>query len=460
MPVDGKALLAGAPPPLPAWRVFMVMLGVSFTSNLIVSLVAPILPWHLGEIGVSQIWCGIMFAMFPFATLLATPFTKIAMVRFGRIPLLFTGLLVQSVSTVAFGFGDELTGGVGANPTQALTVFVVARAVCGVGASLANTAVFAIAVERFGGSAPGEENRLGEVNGWNEVAIGVGFTLGPPFGNALYLSGGFKSPFVVTALILLVFSPCAFLLSVPATGGGGGEQAKGVGLMQVLKPGLLVPAGSVLLGTAVFGLVEPVLSLYLEDKVGVSAAGIGPVFGLFALTYSASSPLAGMFADKFGAARVCAAGTFLSGAILLVLLGPAASLSGPPGSTARITWEVVCLGVLGVAQAGTLIPTLSAMSQGLGSLAEEPGAEDNVAAWFVIFLNLGLSIGPVVGTFAVNSLGFENAMGVSGLFIALYGMFAMCRRGPPLKAHLQRKMSRQLVTIGTPTPTAQNLRLE
>lgn len=429
----------------------MVMLGVSFTSNLIVSLVAPILPWHLQEIGVSQIWCGVMFAMFPFATLVATPFTKSAIGRVGRVPLLFTGLIMQSLSTVAFGFADDITGGVGVKPAATLAVFVLSRVICGFGASLANTAIFAVAVERFGGQNEGEQNRLGVVNGWNEVAIGLGFTLGPPVGNTLYLSGGFKFPFVVTALIVLAFSPCAFLLRQPSSAHSSDADSKAqVGLLEVLKPGLLLPAGSVFLGTAIFGLVEPVLSLYLQNSVGVTPAGVGPMFAAFAATYSGCSPLAGMSADRIGAGRVCAFGTLASGLILAVLLGPAGSLLRT-GSTLRISYEAAGLMLLGVTQALTLIPTLSAMGEGLGSDADKPGAEDCVSAWFVMFLNLGLSVGPIIGTFIVDSIGFENAMAVCGLGIAAYGALAVAMdKRFSNKSRKIRRTTSNTITIGTP----------
>merc|ERR1711920_1159749 len=53
-----------------------------------------------------------------------------------------------------------------------------------------------------------------------------------------------------------------------------------------------------------------------------------------------------------------------------------------------------------------------------------PGAEDCVSAWFVMFLNLGLTFGPIIGTIIVDSVGFENAMAICGLGIAAYGSFA------------------------------------
>lgn len=338
------------------------------------------------------------------------------------MPTIFVGLILQSVASVVFGYADDLTGGHGVNPNAALAVYTLSRLACGAGAAFANTAIFSLAVERFGGR--GEKDKLGEVNGWNEVAIGAGFCVGPPVGTMLYLAGGFGFPFLIASVVMLAFAPCAFLLRQRASLLS--EYAKQVecSLLSVLKPGLLVPAGSVFLGTAIFGIVEPLLSLYLENEVGIKADSIGTVFAAFSVAYAASAPVVGMLADRVGALRICSLGTMLGGLTMALLLGRTAG-TFEKGTNARITYEVAVLVMLGSTQAATLIPTLSAMGQGLGCGADIPGAQDCISAWFLIFLNLGLSIGPLAGTALVQCLGFEDAVSLCGVPIAAYGAFAL-----------------------------------
>merc|ERR1719491_2872431 len=168
--------------PLPAWIVLTVLSAVAFTSNANISLTAPILPLHYASIGVDQFWCGVMFACFPIGMLICSPPSTKAMARWGRAPVLAFGLVLQGVACVVFGYADQITGGTGENVRAEVAVGIVSRLVCGAGGACANNAIFAIAVDRF-------PDKLGLVMGLNEVLIGAGFSLGPPIGQALYLSG-------------------------------------------------------------------------------------------------------------------------------------------------------------------------------------------------------------------------------------------------------------------------------
>lgn len=147
-----------APEALPAGLVIFVLLGVAFTSNVIISLIAPFLPQHFMKIGVSQVWCGAMFSANPLATLFCSPLVVKAMQRFGRIHVLTLGLIVQGVTCLTFGYADDLTGGPGVNISAALTVYLASRLGCGAGSALCNNAIFAMAADRF-------EDRLGLVVG-------------------------------------------------------------------------------------------------------------------------------------------------------------------------------------------------------------------------------------------------------------------------------------------------------
>ena len=45
------------------------MCAIGFTSNLLVSLIAPFMPRHCAELNIDVVWVGIIFAVFPFAIL-------------------------------------------------------------------------------------------------------------------------------------------------------------------------------------------------------------------------------------------------------------------------------------------------------------------------------------------------------------------------------------------------------
>jgi len=419
---------------LAAWRVLTALCGVAFTSNVIISLIAPILPPHFEMLGISQIWCGVMFSCFPTAMLLASPLAIRAMARYGRPPVLFAGLVLQGVTSISFGYADELTGGSGAHVEAALAVYTLSRLLCGAGGACANNAIFSMAADRF-------PDTLGKVMGLNEVVIGAGFSLGPPIGTALLLKYGFNIVFLTSGLAILIFAPFTLTLWQPRRPGDRSsaanelELARG-GLTEVLTPGLLCGGLCLLLGTGVFGVVEPILGLYLRDEVGVGPAASGGIFAVFAFAYSLAGPLAGAMADRLGALRVCAAGSLAAGAIMAALLGPTASFL-QKGSTARISYEIVVLVILGIAQAATLIPSLPAMKDSVTLKSES--ATERVVAWFNMFMQLGLVIGPLLGCALRDAFGFEVACAAFGVLVALYGAAALafaCRGRAPHSAEL------------------------
>uniref|UniRef100_A0A7S1QWW6 Major facilitator superfamily (MFS) profile domain-containing protein n=1 Tax=Alexandrium catenella TaxID=2925 RepID=A0A7S1QWW6_ALECA len=365
--------------------------------------------------------------------MVCSPLAVKAMSRYGRAPVLFFGLLVQGITSITFGYADELTGGEGVDRGSALVVYTLSRLACGAGAACANNAVFSIAADRFPDS-------LASVMGLNEVVIGAGFSLGPPIGTMLNLRYGFNIVFLISGSAVLIFAPVSLLCWQPHPRSGSSEDAAredstGCGsFREVLTPGLLCAGFSLLLGTGTFGIVEPILGLYLSHEVGVSPAGVGVVFCIFAVAYSLAGPLAGWLADRLGALRVCACGSLGAGLVCLVLLGPTARWLAK-GTPERISYEVAALVVLGIFQAATLIPSLPAMKDSVplsSSTLSSSGVTERVVAWFNIFMQTGLVIAPLLGTALRDGIGFEATVAIFGSGVAVYGAAALsfaCRRG-------------------------------
>lgn len=410
---------------LPAWLVLFVVSGVAYTSNAIISLLLPFTPKHLEGLHVSQDWCGLIFAAFPLAMLVCSPLAVKAMGRFGRVSVLFVGLMLQGVATVIFGYADALSGGYGANVQAALAILLVSRLVCGLGGACANNAIFSIAADRFPDS-------LGAVMGLNEVVIGLGFTTGPPIGEALFLLRGFALPFLVAGLTIIIFAPTALLLSQPPrpkTAQQKLAEAEGqVSLLAVLTPAVVVPGLTLLLGTSVFGVVESILSLYLDEQVGCSDVMTSVIFAIFAAAYSLAGPVVGIIADRKGPLTICAWGGLCAGLVMVLLLGPEAHRF-PRGTVARQTYEIVALVLLGLGQAATVIPSLPAMKDGAPTNvnASSEAVTEAVVAWFNMFLQLGLAVSPPLATHLADSmgLGFEWTVLICGSVVAAYGAFAV-----------------------------------
>jgi len=396
-----------------ARSVLVVLCCVSFTSNVIISMVAPILPLRFELIGVSHMWQGLVFSMYPGAMLVSTPWVLRAMSCCGRVVVLLFGLVLQGLACVAFGYADAVTGGAGQNVSAAVAVYMLSRFACGAGSACANNAIFSVATDRFPDS-------LGKVMGLNEVINGVAFTIGPLVGLWLYTKYSFETCFLLAGLSVLVFAPVALSLW-PAQRNSARRAEEEGSLLGVLKKALAVPAGGLLLGTTVFGVVEPLLALYLRDEVGAKPGTIGLMFAVFALAYATIGPVMGCIADLFGAMQLCCVGCLSTGLTLALLFGP---LSGSmaKGSLARMAYQALALVLLGGTTAAQLIPSLSAMKDGV---QDEPNSTERVVAWFNMAIQLGLAAGPVLGAALSGALGFEWASLGCGAGVAAYGAAAV-----------------------------------
>ncbi|CAD7968412.1 unnamed protein product [Amoebophrya sp. A120] len=226
---------------------------VGLTSNIVCSLIAPILPAEYAKLNIDVTWVGSVFAVYSVAVLLFTPVisekiaaknssssknsedetststvsTTSTTERTGkdlvdaqmkttksnytssttktRITILLFGLLLQGLSAILFGYTPIWFA---SNPEFVLYLQIFTRLLGGIGQAFSNLAIFSMVADRF-------VDDLGLVMGLNEVIIGVGFSCGPPIGSWLELIGGsFSCPFLVSGcLMLFVAVPVVVLLA-------------------------------------------------------------------------------------------------------------------------------------------------------------------------------------------------------------------------------------------------------
>eukprot|EP00403_Amphidinium_massartii_P001390 CAMPEP_0178370848 /NCGR_PEP_ID=MMETSP0689_2-20121128/518_1 /TAXON_ID=160604 /ORGANISM="Amphidinium massartii, Strain CS-259" /LENGTH=399 /DNA_ID=CAMNT_0019990691 /DNA_START=172 /DNA_END=1371 /DNA_ORIENTATION=+ len=379
---------------------------------------APFLPQHFEAVGLSQIWVGIMFSGYSLAGMLCSSVAVVAMRRCGRIFALFLGVLLQGLTSFTFGYADVLGGSEGTATWRSLSIYTASRLVAGCGGAFANTVVYAMACDRF-------PNSLGKVMGINEVIIGLGFTMGPPVGTALHELGGFPLPFLVSGLVLVAFAPCVLLLarwppvrSTVVEGDADGNSD----MLSVASTDMMLVAGSLLFASSTFSLIEPTLSLHLQNEVKMDSVGIATIFTILAASYSIFGPIAGAMSDKFGPKRVLFCGGISAGLTMWVLLGLRGLLFGSSLRKWRGIYEGVVMAALGVAQACALIPSLPAMK---AAAPHSSSATELVVAWFNMTLQLGLVLGPLIGTSLFEAYGFDVELSVFGCLATCYSLVAL-----------------------------------
>ena len=334
--------------------------------------------------------------------------------------------MLEAVAAVAMGLVPIAPG--------AGVIYLLLRIAQGTGAALSYTALLASCADRFRGG-------LATLVGLQEAVAGVGYMVGPPIGGGLYAVGGFRLPFVVMGLGLVVCLPLLpFALPASAPGdedehaevaGGGGTAAEAIGessssplpgfvqhpelsFMAVARlPAVMNASLVTLLAGLAFGFIGPTLAPHLRDTLHASERAIGGLFGLAAGAYALASPGAGALADAYGPKRILAIG--IAGlSVSYIFLGPSpllgAHASGEVATPGAWALQCISLTLLGLAAALAFIPCMPAMEVAvLARFGDSPASGETVAALYNGIYCAGEALGPLAGAAMTGLIGFKWA---------------------------------------------------
>ncbi|XP_054578065.1 MFS-type transporter SLC18B1 isoform X5 [Eptesicus fuscus] len=174
--------------------------------------------------------------------------------------------------------------------------------------------------------------------------------------------------------------------------------------------------------SACFGFLDPILSLFVLKKFNLPAGHVGLVFLGLALSYTISSPLCGLLSDKMPHLRkwflvfgnIITAGCYM-------LLGPVPVLH----IQSQLWLLVLMLVVIGISSGMSIIPTFPEII----SCAHENGFEEGlstlalVSGLFSAMWSVGAFMGPTLGGFLYERIGFEWAAAVQGLWALTSGLW-------------------------------------
>ncbi len=368
------------------WRYTLwAMVGIQFVNTMANSVLTPIMPLFLPELGVRtesgiDIWAGILSGITSFVAAFASPLWGSLADRHGRTLMLLR-------SSLAIGLFTALMG-VAANVWQ----FFAFRALMGVFAGFSSAAIALVASQ-----VP--EGRLGYSLGWLSTGQLVGSLIGPIIGGMLAdATGSYRIPFYCTsATIFLSMALVWFTVREdfvrPPPGRAGRSTMRGL-IALVTAPALL--ALFFVLMMAQFGVrtVQPVVSLYVQEMVGLRpdiATLAGIAFSITGLANVISAPFLGNRSDQIGYRRV----------LLICLLG-GTLMTLPQAFTGNywlFTAERFGVGLF----IGGLLPTTNAMVGRLVSRADR-GA---VYVMTSSAMFLGNSLGPLMGGAIAASFGLR-----------------------------------------------------
>ncbi|XP_039734976.1 MFS-type transporter SLC18B1 [Pteropus medius] len=388
-------------------QLFVVISAASINlcSMMYYSILGPFFPKEAEKKGASDTVIGMIFGCYSLFVLLASLVFGKYLVRIGAKFMFVAGVFVSGGVTVLFGVLDQVPEGL---------IFVamcfLVRVADAISFAAAITASVAILTKTF-------PNNVATVLGSLETFSGLGLVLGPPIGGFLYQSFGYEVPFILLGCIILLTVPLNMCI-LPDYESDPGEHSfwKLITLPKVALIAFVINSLS-----SCLGFLDPTLSLFVLEKFHLPAGYVGLVFLGLALSYAISSPLFGLLSDKMPHLRkwFLVFGNLITAGCYM-LLGPVPVLH----IKSQLWLLVLILVVNGISSGMSVIPTFPEIL----SCAYENGFEEGlstsalVSGLFSAMWSVGAFIGPTLGGFLYEKIGFEWAAAIQGLWALTSGL--------------------------------------
>lgn len=378
-------------------RVLVALLVTlaTFADLLAYTVAVPVLPDLASRLGATPTTVGLLFGAFGVTLLAVSIPTGMLSDRIGRRAPMALGMLALAGATVAFAFSRDLPA------------LFAARLVQGAADGITWVVGLALVADLYG---PEERGRA---MGFVMSGTSLGVILGPPLGGWLYETGGVELPFLVVAGLAGALG-LAFLTVPMAPGRSAGSR---VPLRRVLTlPAVLACVAAAVAGSATYGMLEPVLPLHLQGRLGFSPRDVGLVFGAAAVASTLAHPLWGRLSDRWGGFRLMVTGLALAAGVL-----PLLSLAGSAAASTALA--VLLWPALGM----TVTPALALLAQ--ATAAAELEAHGAAYGVYNVAWGVGLLVGPAAGGFLLEHLGFGplSLVWAAVLLAAAVGLAGLAR---------------------------------
>lgn len=347
-----------------------------------------ILPIYGEAIGASATAIGGLFSVFSVMTLVLRPVVGYSLDRWGRRPFLLTGVCLYAVTMLTFAAAANYTG------------LLVARALQGVASAAMWLAVYGIVSD----VSPAEHR--GQNYGAMQQRANAGGLYGAVLGFLVLMAvqhsiGAPRTPLAMQAAFGLYFLVSLYALAQAvrapetrhlrrATGSAAQPEAPPasekprlatVADRRLFTPRYLGILGGVLLTSTGYGMLAPLMMIYLMAKTGASIMELGLAYLPAGLVWAALPERAGRVADRHGRRRFIILGLLTSAAVALVV----------PAST-RL-WPLAIIWAAEAAALSLAVPAEQAV------ISDLTGADVRGQAYgfYDAAYAIGFTLGPLLG---------------------------------------------------------------
>jgi MFS family permease len=184
-----------APDRVSLGRLWALMATV-FVDMVGLLMVVPLLPFYATRLGASALVVGVMVSGYAIAQLAIAPLWGRLSDRYGRRPVLMTGIIIAGVAFLLFAYASSDAAMAHFSPRTLVVMLFVSRLVQGAGG--ATTGI----VQAYIGDAIVAEERT-KALGWISASTNAGVMLGPVLGSLAALLGP-ATPGLLASLLCLV----------------------------------------------------------------------------------------------------------------------------------------------------------------------------------------------------------------------------------------------------------------
>ena len=370
-------------------RLLVLASAMVFFDVAFYSAIAPLLPSYVAEFGLSKAEAGALSAAYAAGTLVASLPAGLVATRFGPRRSVIGGLLLLGLSSLAFGFAQDVA------------LLDAARFVQGVSGAL----IWSGALTWLITTAP--DDKRGAVIGTALGTAVAGALVGPALG-AIAAEVGTEPVFGSVLLITLVL---AFLASRLPEARAPEEQGLREVVAAILSRPVLTATAFVAVPSLMFGAIEVLVPLRIAD-LGGSHAAIAAGFIAGAALEAGLAPIAGRYSDRAGRRAPYTVGLTICAAAMAV---------------------IAVAQVLGVVLAGLIVTSLGAgvcFAPALTMLSEAAESSHLHQGFAAGLSNMAWAAGQVVGGVAGGGLASVTGYAVPSFAISalLLGTVAYAHR--------------------------------
>ncbi|MGB7160257.1 MAG: MFS transporter [Tepidisphaeraceae bacterium] len=370
------------PPPEPEAApapkgAMLIIFMIVFADLMGFGVIIPLLPFYARQYAASDFQVGLLFSVYSFCQLVASPVLGLMSDRFGRRPVLILSQIGSVIGFLLLAFATHATW---VGPALGLVLVYVSRVIDGISGGNISTA------QAYVSDVTTKENRAKGM-GLLGAAFGLGFSLGPAIGGLL----GHYDPSWPALAAALFCSIAALLtyLKLPESRNHKPSEAE-VWLhpskfLPILRNGPLVQMLLIFfISMMAFVMMETVFAIFLNDTFGYEVRQVGLFFALAGVVIIVvQGGLIGRLTKRFGEWPLVITGPLLVTAAMLTL--------------AQAGWRpAVALLVFGVIMNATGRSLQTPALSSLISRHSDPNQQGAVFGLFHMLGSLARVIGPII----------------------------------------------------------------